>query len=180
VNAVGRETLLRSALAPVIEEEDYDMVLLDCPPSLGLLSLNSLTAASEVFIPLQTEFFALQGMSRLLDVIELIRSRLSHPIEISGIVPTLHDSRTNLGREVIDEIRNFFGPKVFRTVIRKSVKLAEAPSHGKTIFEYAEGSRAAKDFESLAREVLAMDGSAEAPAVASAASGRARGTKSLP
>ena len=180
VNSVGRETLLRSALAPVLEEEDYEVVLLDCPPSLGLLSLNSLTAATEVFIPLQTEFFALQGMSRLLDVVELIRSRLGHPIEITGIIPTLHDSRTNLGREVIDEIRNFFGPKVFRTVIRKSVKLAEAPSHGKTIFEYAEGSRAARDFESLAEEVLSMNGSGDAPAIASSATNRSRpGTKSL-
>ncbi|HVR73248.1 MAG TPA: ParA family protein [Planctomycetota bacterium] len=154
VNAVGRETVLRAALARYLAEEPYDFVLLDCPPSLGLLSLNALTAAREVLIPVQTEFFALQGMSRLLDVIELIRVRLGHPVEIAGIVPTLHDTRTNLGREVIAEVQRHFGPLVFRSVIRKSVKLAECPSHGQTILEYAPSSRGAEDFRRFAREVL--------------------------
>jgi len=162
VNSVGRETLLRSALTPVIEEEDYEVVLLDCPPSLGLLSLNSLTAATEVFIPLQTEFFALQGMSRLLDVVTLIRDRLAHPVEITGIIPTLHDVRTNLSREVVSEIRRYFGSKVFRAIIHSSVKLAESPSHGKTIFEYAPSSKGAKDFDKLAKEVLKQEPQAPA------------------
>jgi chromosome partitioning protein len=154
VNTVGRETALRTALAPLFEAETFDFVFFDCPPSLGLLSLNALTAAREVFIPLQTEFFALQGMSRLLEVVDLIRARLSHPIELSGIIATLYDSRTNLSREVLAEIERYFGPKLFRTVIRTSIKLAEAPSHGKTILEYSPDSRGAEDFRQLADEVL--------------------------
>jgi chromosome partitioning protein len=153
-NAVGRETVLRNSLLPLVEEQGYDFVLFDCPPSLGLLSLNALTAASEVFICLQTEYFALQGMSRLMDVIELINKRLGHRVRITGIVPTLLDVRTNLGREVVAEIRRHFGSLVFKTVIHTNVKLAEAPSHGKTIFEYAPESRGAEDFELLVREIL--------------------------
>src|SRR5262245_14423589 len=114
VNAVGRETLLRAALADFIAAEGFDFVFYDCPPSLGLLSLNALTAAREVFIPLQTEFFALQGMTRLLEVVELIRTRLGHPVEITGIIPSLFDTRTNLSREVVADIRAHFGRRVFR------------------------------------------------------------------
>jgi chromosome partitioning protein len=154
VNAVGRETVLRTALQPLLSEEAFDFVFFDCPPSLGLLSLNALTSSREVFIPLQTEFFALQGMSRLLDVVEIIRSRLGHPLEITGILPTLYDQRTNLGREVVAEIQRYFGAKVFRTIIHNNIKLAEAPSHGKTIFEYAPDSKGAGDFLELAHEVL--------------------------
>ncbi len=156
VNAVGRETILRDALDSFLAEDPFDFVLIDCPPSLGLLSLNALTAAREVIIPLQTEFFALQGMVKLLEVIQLIRRRLNHPLEIAGVLPTLFDGRTNLGHEVVAEIRRFFGNKVFRTAIRKNVKLAEAPSHGKTIFEYAGDSMGSADFRDLAREVLAQ------------------------
>jgi chromosome partitioning protein len=158
VNAVGRETILRTALAPFLQEEKFDFVFFDCPPSLGLLSLNALTAAREVYIPLQTEFFALQGMSRLIDVVDLIRDRLGHPVEVTGIIPTLYDIRTRLSREVVSEIRSHFGPKVFRTIIHSNVKLAESPSHGKTIFEYAPDSRGARDFTGLAREVLKRQG----------------------
>ncbi len=154
VNAVGRETILRDAVAAFLAEEPADFVLIDCPPSLGLLSLNALTAAREVIIPLQTEFFALQGMVKLMEVIRLIQKRLNHPLEITGVVPTLFDGRTNLGHEVIAEIRRFFVEKVFRTAIRNTVKLAEAPGHGKTIFEYANDSMGAADFRELAREVL--------------------------
>ena len=153
-STVGRETVLRSALAPLMEDGSFDYVLIDCPPSLGLLSLNALTTCREVFICLQTEFFALQGMSRLLDVIGLVQKRLSHPVEITGIIPTLLDVRTNLGREVVAEIRRYFGTKVFQTVIHSNIKLAEAPSHGKTIFEYAPDSRGAEDFRALVQEVL--------------------------
>lgn len=153
-NAVGRETVLRQAIDPFVQEAGFDFVLFDCPPSLGLLSLNALTCAREVFICLQTEFFALQGVSRLLEVIDLVQRRLQHPVRVTGIIPTLLDVRTNLCREVVAEIRRFFGSKVFRTVIHSNVKLAEAPSHGKTIFEYAPDSRGAEDFASLAQEVL--------------------------
>jgi len=154
VNVVGRETVLRSAIFPFVEEEGFDFVLFDCPPSLGLLSLNALTAAGEVFICLQTEFFALQGMSRLLEVVDLIRKRLDHHLALTGIIPNLFDVRTNLSKEVLEEIRRYFGSRVFKTVIHKNVKLAEAPSHGKTIFEYAPDSRGARDFLDLVQEVL--------------------------
>src|SRR5882672_2458058 len=156
VNAVGRETILRDALDSYLVESPFDFVLIDCPPSLGLLSLNALTAAREVIIPLQTEFFALQGMVKLMEVVQLIRRRLNHPLEIAGVLPTLYDGRTNLGQEVVAEIRRFFGDKVFKTAIRKNVKLAEAPGHGKTIFEYANDSMGSSDFRDLAREVLAQ------------------------
>lgn len=152
--AMGRETVLRTSLGTFPADEGFDYVLFDCPPSLGLLSLNALTTAREVFICLQTEFFALQGMSRLLDVTQLVRKRLGHAVEITGIIATLFDIRTNLGKEVVAEIRRFFGTKVFRSVIHSNVKLAEAPSHGQTIFEYAPESRGAQDFGALAREVL--------------------------
>jgi chromosome partitioning protein len=158
VNAVGRETVLRSALRSFFQEERFDFVLLDCPPSLGLLSLNALTTAREVFIPLQTEFFALQGMTRLIEVVDLIRGRLGHAVEITGIIPTLYDTRTNLSREVDAEIRAYFGTKVFASVVHQNIKLAEAPSHGKHIFEYAPDSRGALDFEALAKETLARGG----------------------
>lgn len=155
VNAVGRETILRDALGLYLKEEPLDFILFDCPPTLGLLSLNALTAAREVIIPIQTEFFALQGMAKLLDVVRIIQRRLNHELEVTGIVATLFDGRTILGNEVVAEIRKFFGDKVFRTAIRNTVKLAEAPSHGKTILEYAGDSMGAADFRDLAREVLA-------------------------
>ncbi len=148
---------LANALKSLWVEEAFEFVFFDCPPSLGLLSLNALTAADEVFIPLQTEFFALQGMSRLLEVVELIRERLGKSLEITGIIPTLYDVRTNLSREVVAEIREYFGTKVFETVVHTNVRLAEAPSHGKTIFEYALDSRGAEDFQTLALEILARD-----------------------
>jgi chromosome partitioning protein len=154
VGAVARETVLRDRLRPFLEEVQLDFVLIDCPPSLGLLSLNALTAVQEVFIPLQTEFFALQGMARLLEVVELIRERLNPALEVRTIVPTLFDTRTSLSREVLGEIRRFFGDKVANTVIHTNVRLAEAPSHGSSVLAYAPRSRGAEDFRRLAREVL--------------------------
>ena len=156
VNAVGRETILRDALAEFLEGSPnrFDYMLVDCPPSLGLLSLNALTAVDEVFIPLQTEFFALQGMAKLMEVVQLVRRRLNPILEVTGIIPCLYDSRTRLAAEVVEEIRRYFGPKVFRTVIRRNVKVAEAPSHGKTVLEYAPQSAGAKDYRKLASEIL--------------------------
>lgn len=154
VSAVGRESLLRDVLQPFLAEEPFDFVFVDCPPSLGLLSLNALTAVEEVFIPLQTEYFALQGMTRLLEVVELIRARLNPALSVSAIIATMFDPRTNLGREVLEEIRKYFGKKVCRTIIRTNVTLAEAPSHGKTILEYAPSSRGSEDFRKLAKEIL--------------------------
>ena len=159
VGAVGRETILRDGLRSFTAEQAFDFVLIDCPPSLGLLSLNALTAVEEVFIPLQTEYFALQGMTRLVEVVELIRERLNPVLRVSRIIATMFDPRTNLSREVIEEIRRHFGEKVCRLVVRTNVKLAEAPSHGKSVIDYAPESRGAADFLELAREILDGGGS---------------------
>ena len=165
--AFGRETLLRDKLQAWIREErersgedPADYVLIDCPPSLGLLSINGLAAASEVFIAVQTEFFALQGMSRLVEVVQLLRRRMHPELAITGIVPCLYDSRLRLAREVLAEIRKYFPGHVFRQAIHANVKLAEAPSFGQTIFEYAPDSSGARDYRALALEVLAQEGGA--------------------
>jgi chromosome partitioning protein len=154
VNAVGRETLLRDAMVPFLEDHPFDFVFFDCPPSLGILSLNALSAAAEVFIPIQTEFFALQGLAKLLGVIDLIAKRLNPQLHLGRVVPTLYDVRTTLSKEVLDDIQAHFGDMVTKTLIRKNVRLAEAPSHGKTIFEYAATASGSRDFMDLAREVL--------------------------
>jgi chromosome partitioning protein len=157
-SAVGRETILRDALLEYVREGgQHDYVLIDCPPSLGLLSLNALTTASEVFIPVQTQFFALQGMGKLLDVINLVKRRLNPRLELSGIILTMYDARTNLAREVVEEVRTYFKDKVFAAVIRNNVRVAEAPGHGKTILEYDPASAGAKDYSALAREVAGVE-----------------------
>jgi len=179
VNTVGRETILRDALdeiadrpVPIVDprrgENDegeasssrplkkrpIDFAIIDCPPSLGLLTVNALGAAREVFIPVQTQFFALQGMSKLLDIIKLVRRRLNPELHVAGIVPCLFDTRTRLSHDVLAEIREFFKERVFDTKIRDNIRLAEAPSHGQTIFEYAPQSHGAEDYAALADEVL--------------------------
>jgi len=156
VNTVGRETLLRDAFATVAKDR-WDYVLMDCPPSLGLLALNALVAADEVFVPIQSEFFALQGLGKLLEVVDLVHRRLNPGLRISGMVSCRHDSSTNLGRQVMADINEHFGDVLLKTVVRRNVKLAEAPSHGKTIFEYDPESRGALDYLTLAREVLGAD-----------------------
>jgi len=148
----GREFLLREAFTPL---SGYDYVLLDCPPSLGLLTLNALTTAQEVYIPLQTEFLALQGMSKLLQTIEVVKKRLNPPLEITGIIGTRFDSRKNLNQEVVSKIKGHFGNKLFPTLIRDNVALAEAPSFGKTIFEYKPDSYGADDYNHLCQDILA-------------------------
>ena len=153
VNTVGRETLLRDAFATVPKDR-WDFVLMDCPPSLGLLALNALVAADEVFVPIQSEFFALQGLGKLLEVVDLVHRRLNPGLRISGMVSCRHDPSTNLGRQVMADIGKHFGDVLFGTVVRRNVKLAEAPSHGQTIFEYDAESRGALDYLALAREVL--------------------------
>ncbi len=156
VSAVGREQVLKEAVARLEETaaEPYDFLLVDCPPSLGLLSVNALTAVREVLVPLQAEFFALQGMARLREVVDLVDKRLNPGLSILGILPSMVDSRTTLSREVLAEIRSYFGAVVFGTAIRRNVKLAEASSHGRTVFEYAPGSNGAADYAALAEEVL--------------------------
>jgi chromosome partitioning protein len=154
---MGRERLLKDALERYLATRtDIDYVLFDCPPSLGILTVNALAAADEVFVPLQTEFLALRGVGKLVEVVTLVRRRLNPTIRITGILPTLSRTGTLLAREVQEEIARHFGSKVFKTRIRSNVKLAEAPSHGKSIFAYAPGSAGAEDYAALAQEVEAM------------------------
>ena len=162
-SAIGRESLLKDALHDYVEEEPYDYVMIDCPPSLGLLTINALCAVREIFIPLQTEFLALRGMGRLVEVVTLIRRRLNPLLRVTGILPTLYRSGTLLAREVTEEIQRHFGSYVFTTKIRNNVRLAEAPSHGKSIFAYAANSLGAEDYERLAGEVEAMPAAADKP-----------------
>jgi len=147
----GRETLLRTALGGA----SYDFVLLDSPPALGLLTINALTAASEALIPLQCEYYALEGLTQLLQSVELVRRHLNPSLEVSGVLLTMYDSRTNLSDQVASEVRRFFGERVYNTVIPRSVRLAEAPSHGKPITSYDPDSRGAKAYLELAKEVIA-------------------------
>ena len=155
VGVVGRETIMKEALKPTMG--NYDYVLIDCPPSLGLLTLNALTTVNEVFIPLQTEFFALQGMSKLMETIRIVRSRLNPDLQVTGIIACMHDGRTRLAREVKANIMEFFPDKLFASVIHKNIKLAESPSHGKPINVYDRKSRGHKDYQALAREVLEQE-----------------------
>ena len=155
VGVVGRETILKEAVQPLMGQ--YDYVIIDCPPSLGLLTLNALTTVKEVFIPLQAEFFALHGMSKLMQTIRLVRRRLNPELHVTGIVVCMYDSRTRLSKEVKANIQEFFPEKLFKSLIRKNVKLAESPSHGKPINIYDRKSRGYKDYVALAKEVLAQE-----------------------
>ena len=147
-----REYRLREKLGPL--RDLYPYILIDCPPALDLLTLNALVAADSVLVPIQCEFFALEGISELMDTIERIREAFSHPLEVEGILLTMFDDRTNLTRQVEADLKNFFGKKVFDTVIPRSVRLAEAPSHGKPILTYDVRSRGAESYIRLAKEIL--------------------------
>ncbi len=153
--AAGREFLLTEAMEGLAPE--YDYVIMDCAPSLGLLTLGALTFAGEVFIPLQSEFLALQGMSKLLQTVDVVQRRLNRKLKISGIIGTLYDQRKKLNREVIQKISEYFDDRLFATLIRDNVALAEAPSYGKDIFEYRPDSTGAQDYTALAQEVIAQE-----------------------
>jgi len=162
--AMGREFILRDAIREWSDAEKArtgrmpaDYVLFDCPPSLGLLSINALATAGEVLITMQTEFLALQGMSKLVEVVQLLKKRLNPELVVTGIVPCLYDSRLRLAREVLGEIRKYFRGQVFPHPVRANVKLAEAPSFGQTVFEYAPDSNGADDYMRVAREVIARE-----------------------
>lgn len=153
-NEIGRETLLRDALTALGRSEDApDIVLLDCPPSLGTLSLNALVGSDYVIVPLQAEFFALQGMAQLMDVLERVKRRLNPSIELLGVLVGLYSKQRNLSREVVEELRHHFGDLLFPLQVRVNVRLAEAPSHGMTIFQYAPESGAAVEFREIASMV---------------------------
>jgi chromosome partitioning protein len=151
-DAIGREYYLKRVLDPVAA--DYDYVFIDLPPSLGLLTVNGLTAAHSVLVPLQAEYFALEGVSQLLATIERVQGAVNHSLEIEGIVLTMYDERMNLTRQVAEEVRTHFGDKVYRTVIPRNVRLSEAPSFGKPIILYDIRSRGSEAYVSLAREFL--------------------------
>jgi chromosome partitioning protein len=156
VNATGREARLRAALAPV--RERYDLLLVDCPPSLGLLTVNALVAADEAMIPIQCEYYALEGLSQLVDSIALVRRHLNPSLRIGGVLLTMFDARTNLSQQVVDEVRRYFKEKVFETVIPRSVRLAEAPSYGQPITRYDPSCRGAEAYRNLAKEVESRAG----------------------
>jgi chromosome partitioning protein len=152
VAVLSRETRLKVALRPVASE--YEYVLIDCPPSLGLLTLNALTAADEVLIPVQAEYYALEGLSQLTTVVARIREALNPGLRISGVLVTMFDGRTKLATEVLDEVNAYFPEQVFRTQIPRNVRLSEAPSYGKPVALFDVKSRGAQAYLALAREVL--------------------------
>lgn len=153
VSVISREILLKNALAPL--KEHYDFILIDCPPSLGLLTLNALTAADAVLIPVQCEYYALEGLSQLLNTIRLVQKHLNTNLKLEGVVLTMLDARTNLGLQVIQEVKKYFREKVYDTIIPRNVRLSEAPSHGKPIILYDVRSKGAEVYIELAKEVLA-------------------------
>ena len=147
---------LKNALNEVADE--YDYIILDCPPSLGIHTINALVASDSVLIPVQCEFFALEGVAQLLNTIIITQTKLNPNLTIEGVLLTLLDSRTNLGLEVVEQVRKFFGDKVFNTIIPRLIRLVEAPSHGKPICEYDPTCRATEAYLNLAKEVIERDG----------------------
>jgi chromosome partitioning protein len=155
VSAMGRESILRTALSTI--RETYDFILVDCPPSLGLLTLNTLTAADSVLIPIQCEFYALEGLSQLLNTVRLVQRSLNRGLEIEGVLLTMFDRRLHLSRQVAAEAREYFGPKVYRAAIPRNVRLAEAPSFGKPIVLYDVLSSGAKAYLAVANELISRN-----------------------
>jgi chromosome partitioning protein len=152
VSALSRETRLRKALAPVAQR--YDFVLIDCPPSLGLLTINALTAAEELIIPVQAEYYALEGLSQLTAVVRRVREALNPTLHMSGVLVTMFDGRTRLALEVLDELEKFFPEQMFKTQIPRNIRLSEAPSYGKPVILFDVKSRGAQAYLSLAKELL--------------------------
>lgn len=152
VDLENRETRLRERLAAI--RPNYDYILIDCPPALDLLTLNALMAADAVIVPIQCEFFALEGVSELMDTIDRVRDTFEHPLEVGGILLTMFDDRTNLTRQVANDLREFFQDQVFQTIIPRSVRLAEAPSFGQPIISYDPRSKGAESYVKLAKEIL--------------------------
>lgn len=152
VSAISREQRMKNAIADI--REKYDYIIIDCPPSLGLITLNSLTAADGVIIPVQTEYYALEGLSQLMNTFNIVRKHLNSKLDIYGVLLTMTDSRTNISNQVGEQVREHFKEKAFNTVISRTVRLSEAPSFGEPIIEYAKNSNGAKQYISLAKEVI--------------------------
>ena len=161
VSEVAREQALKRALQQV--RSGYDYILIDCPPSLGLLTVNALTASDGVVIPLECEYFALRGMALLMDTVEKVRDRLNPDLRLEGIIPTMFDSRTLHGREVLERVKDAFGQYLYKTVIRRTIRFAEAPVAGESILTYAGASSGASDYRALAKEVLGIVDEASEP-----------------
>lgn len=152
VSAISREGRLKAILEPV--RGDFDYILIDCPPSLGLLTINALTAADGLVIPIQCEFYALEGLSKLLDSVRLVKTHLNSSLEVFGVVMTMYDSRTRLAQQVVEEVKDFFGEKVFETLIPRTVRLSEAPSFGQPVLLYDPSGKGAAAYRALAKEVM--------------------------
>ncbi len=152
VSAFARETRLSHGIQNL--HEGYDFVLIDCPPSLNLLTINALTAADGVLVPVQCEYYAMEGLTELVKTIQLVQDHLNPQLKIEGIILTMYDARNNLARQVSSEVRNFFGEKVYETVIPRNVKLSESPSHGKSILLYDVYSKGARSYLDLTRELI--------------------------
>jgi chromosome partitioning protein len=155
VNAMGREYVLKDSLKPLAGQ--YDYVLIDCPPSVGLLTINALTAATEVFIPVQAEYFALEGMTKLLEIVDRMNKRLNEGLRVTGIVITMYDSRNNICKDVAEKIEDYFKDRVFQSKIRVNVKLKEAPSCGQPVLIFAPDSHGSEDYSGLAKEVVQQE-----------------------
>jgi chromosome partitioning protein len=155
VSIMSRENKLKRVLDKV--KYSFDYVLIDCPPSLGLLTINSLTAANSVLVPIQCEFYALEGLSQLMNTISLVQKNLNPVLALEGVVLTMFDARTNLSIQVVDEVKNHFRSKVYQTIIPRNVRLSEAPSHGQPIIKYDARSKGAEVYMDLAREVSGDD-----------------------
>ena len=155
VNYISRENKLKHAIKSI--KNDYDYIIIDCPPSLGLLTLNSLTAADAVIIPIQCEYYALEGIGQLLSTISLVRENLNSSLGIEGILLTMYDSRTNLSRDVIREVKKHFEGKIFKSIVPRNVRVSEAPSYGKPVVLYDVKSKGAKAYKKLAREVISNE-----------------------
>ena len=152
LNLSDREKVIKNMLAPIRDE--YDFILIDCSPSLGLITVNSLTAANSVIIPVQCEYFALEGISKLLNTIKIIKNKLNPALEIEGFLLTMYDSRLRLANQIYDEVKRHFQELVFKTVIQRNVKLSEAPSHGLPVILYDADSTGAKNHLALAQEII--------------------------
>ena len=155
VSTISREVRLKKALHQV--KQDYDYILIDCPPSLGLLTINSLTASDSVLIPIQCEYYALEGLSQLLNTVRLVQKHLNTTLQIEGVLLTMFDARTNLGIQVIEEVKKYFQQKVYQTIIPRNVRLSEAPSHGQAIITYDPRSKGAEVYLELAKEVITYE-----------------------
>ncbi len=152
VPTMSREVKLRRVLNEI--RGDFDYIIIDCPPSLGLLTINALTSSDSVLVPIQCEYYALEGLSQLVNTIKLVQKHLNTELKIEGALLTMYDGRTNLSSQVVEEVKNYFGPKVYKTIIPRNVRLSEAPSHGQPIIYYDNRSKGAEVYKELAREVM--------------------------